>query len=205
MIYDRANDFPTEGLGKKMKFPGITRGLTQIEDLMVRISKHGDDSAFQALFNLMYPPLCQFCQKIVGVKEVAEELVSDVFYTVWKNRDRFEVRSPRSYLFTAVRNRALDYLRKGKATQLCDLREASHIAVDLPSGVDMLVEGELTRSLERGIATLPRQCKLIFELSREQGLKHREIASTLNISVKTVETQMGRALKRLHQSLPSIL
>ena len=129
--------------------------------------------------------------------------MSDVFYSIWKNRDRFDVRSPRSYLFVAVRNRGLDYRRKWKSTKLCDLTEASHVAGDLPSSVDLIVEGELTRSIERGIATLPKQCRLIFEMSRDHGLKHREIASTLNISVKTVETQMGRALKRLHHALPS--
>jgi RNA polymerase sigma-70 factor (family 1) len=140
----------------------------------------------------------------VRVREVAEELVSDVFYTIWKNRRRIQFTSPQSYLFTAVRNRGFDYLRKTRRTTWCDLDEACHIAADHPDSHDIMAECELSDSLQRSIAALPKKCRMIFEMSRAEGLKYREIALALNLSVKTVETQMGRALKRLHQSIPSV-
>jgi RNA polymerase sigma-70 factor (family 1) len=193
-----------EILGNTIQFPGIDLNSQRVEDLMERIIRSNDYSAFEMLFNTMYSPLCQFCLKFVRVREVAEELVSDVFYTIWKNRERIEVTSHRSYLFAAVRNRGFDYLRKAKRTSLCDLDEASHVAVDVPNSQEMMVESELNEFIRQQINSLPKQCRLIFQLSREQGLKYKEIATMLNISVKTVETQIGRALKHLHQSFPSI-
>ena len=185
-------------------FPGIDLKSAAVDVLMDRIIRHNDYLAFEALFKKMYSPLCQFCLKFVQVREVAEELVSDVFFTIWKNRSQIEVTSHRSYLFTAVRNRGFDYLRKIKRNSFCDLEEASHIAVNSPNSQELLAERELNNHIQSSVAALPKQCRLIFELSRDHGLKYKEIAAKLNISIKTVETQMGRALKQLHEALPSI-
>lgn len=170
---------------------------------MFRILREDDYAAFQILFKKMYAPLCQFCVKFVQVREVAEELVSDVFFTIWKNRHRIIVASPKAYLFTAVRNRGYDHLRKVKRSVWCDLEEANHVAAEAADSQEMMIHHELSGRIDRSIAGLPRQCRLIFEMSRDHGLKYREIATMLNISVKTVETQMGRALKHLRQSLPT--
>jgi len=195
------NSTPVSGNG--YNFPGIGNALpTDVESLMFRILREDDYPAFQLLFKKMYSPLCQFCLKFVQVREVAEELVSDVFFTIWKNRHRIIVASPKAYLFTAVRNRGYDYLRKVKRSVWCDLEEATNIASETADSQEMMIHHELSGQIDRSIAGLPRQCRLIFEMSRDHGLKYREIATMLNISVKTVETQMGRALKHLRQSLP---
>jgi RNA polymerase sigma-70 factor (ECF subfamily) len=206
-----ASNYSSESFGNSHEFPGIINGQrvltgdhTDIEELMYKILREGDYAAFQQLFKKMYGPLCQFCVKFVHVKEVAEELVSDVFYNIWKNRQRIIVTSPKAYLFTAVRNRGFDHLRKVKKSVWCDLEEATHIPADSTDSQDILVHYELNKSLEQSIASLPKQCRLIFELSRDHGMKYKEIASMLNISIKTVETQMGRALKHLRQSLPAM-
>ena len=191
-------------LGNNDEFPGIDMKNRSAEVLLERVLRHNDYGAFEALFNTMYPPLCQFCLKFVHVREIAEELVSDVFLTVWKNRHRIEVTSHRSYLFTAVRNRGFDYLRKARRTTWCDLEEAKHIHGNHPDSHDLIAGSELNDSIQQSVAALPKQCRLIFEMSREEGLKYKEIASALNISVKTVETQMGRALRHLHQSIPFV-
>jgi RNA polymerase sigma-70 factor (family 1) len=188
------------GLGKSKQFPGIT-GRNSVDFLMERILNHDDYDSFEKLFQQMYTPLCQYCLRFVHVREVSEELVSDVFYTIWKNRARIEVTSPRSYLFTAVRNRGLDYLRKAKRSTCCNLDQANQIAAEALNSQELMIHRELDIAVSRSIASLPKQCRLIFELSRDHGLKYREIALKLRISVKTVETQMGRALKHLRQSL----
>jgi RNA polymerase sigma-70 factor (ECF subfamily) len=181
--------------------PGILAQGTEVDVLMMKVLDQDDYQAFHQLFVKMYNPLCSFCVKYVHAREVAEELVSDVFYTIWKNRSRIFVTSPRSYLFTAVRNRGFDHLRKTKKVTLCNLEDATHVASQYSDSQETMVEIELSKTIEYSISRLPKQCRLIFELSREHGLKYREIASQLKISIKTVETQMGRALKHLREAL----
>lgn len=190
--------------GKLVPFPGKSRNGRTVESLMRGVIEHSDDCAFKELFDRMYSPLCQFCLRFVQIREVAEELVSDVFCTLWYKRNCMTVASHRAYLFNAVRNRCIDHIRRAKRTVWYDLEAASHLAVDQPDGNQVLAGLELDRTIRESVAALPRQCRVIFELSREEGLKYREIAAHLNISVKTVETQMGRALKHLHEKLNAI-
>lgn len=185
------------------EFPGIAQGnQSEIDALIMKVVNESDYMAFQLLFKKMYAPLCQFCIRFVKSPEVAEELVSDVFYSIWKNRSRLSISSPKAYLFTSVRNKGFDYLRKIKKMVHCDLDDATHLPANGANSQEILVLHELTTSLEQSIARLPKQCRLIYELSRDQGMKYKEIAATLQVSVKTVETQMGRALKHLRSSLP---
>lgn len=186
------------------EFPGRKPKDDLIDSLFHRVISENDYHAFELLFTRMYSPLCQFCLKFVLVKEVAEELVSDVFFSIWKNRHVLLVTTPRPYLFTSVRNRSFDYLRKTKRSVMCDLENASDVPTTLADSQDRLVEMELSRHIDHSISDLPKQCKLIFELSRDQGMRYKEIAAALNISVKTVETQMGRALKHLRKTLPAV-
>ncbi len=194
----------TIAFGNGTEFPGIPRkNDTEVEVLIMRVIEQDDYVAFQVLFKRMFSPLCQFCIKFVKSREVAEEVVSDVFYSIWKNRNRLMVSSPKAYLYTSVRNKGLDHLRKIKKMVHCDLDSATHLIADSADGQEMLVLSELASVLDKSIAKLPKQCRRIYEMSRDEGLKYREIASILQVSVKTVETQMGRALKHLRGSLPS--
>jgi len=186
------------------EFPGIVRrNDNEVEVLIMKVIEQDDYVAFQILFKRMFSPLCQFCIKFVKSREVAEEVVSDVFYSIWKNRNRLMVSSPKAYLYTSVRNKGLDHLRKIKKMVHCDLDSATHLIADTADGQEILVLNELSVVMDKSIAKLPKQCKRIYEMSRDEGLKYREIASILQVSVKTVETQMGRALKHLRSSLPS--
>lgn len=198
-----SNYVTLNSLEPSSKFPGIVRhDELDIDALIMRVIEHDDYMAFELLFKKMYTPLCQFCIKFVKSPEVAEELVSDVFYSIWKNRNRLIVASPKAYLFTSVRNKGFDHLRKVKKMVHCNLENATHLEAEGANSQEMLVFDELTVRLEQSVSKLPRQCKLIYELSRDQGLKYKEIAVILQVSVKTVETQMGRALKHLRNSLP---
>ena len=198
-----ANFYSSISSPQSKQFPGIRpRHEVDIEALIMRVIEHDDYYAFESLFKKMYNPLCQFCIKFVKSPEVSEELVSDVFYSIWKNRNRLIISSPKAYLFTSVRNKAFDHLRKVKKQIHCDIENATNIPSDTANSQEILVLRELTVSMEKSIARLPKQCRLIYELSRDQGLKYKEIASILQVSVKTVETQMGRALKHLRNSMP---
>lgn len=200
------NDFSSENRpGSGTEFPGIARrNDSEVEVLIMKVIEQDDYVAYQVLFKRMFSPLCQFCIKFVKSREVAEEVVSDVFYSIWKNRNRLMVSSPKAYLYTSVRNKGLDHLRKIKKMVHCDLENATHLVADSANGQEILVMNELTQVMDQSIARLPKQCRRIYEMSREEGLKYREIASILQVSVKTVETQMGRALKHLRNSLPSM-
>jgi len=191
----------TDSSGVGQQFPGNLRNC-DADTLIMRVIEHDDYVAFQSLFEKMYGPLCQFCIKFVRSHEVAEELVSDVFYSIWKNRKRLIVSSPKAYLFASVRNKGFDHLRKVKKMVHCDLDKATHLPADVANSQDLLVMQELNACAEKSIAKLPKQCRLVYELSRDQGLKYKEIAVILRVSVKTVETQMGRALKHLRSSIP---
>jgi RNA polymerase sigma-70 factor (family 1) len=173
-----------------------------VDHLFDRILHHDDYNAFEKLFNRHYSPLRNFCKKLVHIEEVAEELVSEVFFKIWNNRKRIVISSSaKSYMYAAVRNMAFDHLRKEKKSIWVDIEEASSITCDTYDPQQHSDFEELRVSVERAVQKLPKQCRLVFQLSRDHGLKYSEIADTLKLSVKTVETQMGRALKSLRHSL----
>ncbi len=112
------------------------------------------------------------------------------------------IKMDKKYLVSQTYNKAFDHLRQVKKRIHCDLENATNLPTNSADSQDLLVLRELTTCMEQSIARLPKQCKLIYELSRDQGLKYKEIATILQVSVKTVETQMGRALKHLRNSMP---
>jgi RNA polymerase sigma-70 factor (ECF subfamily) len=173
-------------------------------DLIARIAR-GDRGAFEALFREHYEALVRFAEGVLRSRDVAEDVVQDVMLNVWRQRETLQVdESARAYLFRSVRNRALNQLRNERVR-----RDAiPHLASDpRPSAaVDSeLVEEELASAIRDAVAALPPRCREVFELSRGEGLRYSEIAAVLGISIKTVETQMGRALKSLRERLAAFL
>ena len=173
-----------------------------IDLLLGRVLQHDDYEAFEKLFLFNYNPLRNFCKKLVHINEVAEELVSEVFLKIWSNRKRIIISSsPKSYLYTAVRNISFDHLRKEKRSLWTGLEEAASVTCDYFDPQRHSEFEELEVQVQKAIARLPKQCRIVFQLSRDHGMKYIEIAETLQLSVKTIETQMGRALKSLRLSL----
>ncbi len=173
-----------------------------IDHLFSRVLQHDDYVAFEKLFYVNYNPLRNFCKKLVQINEVAEELVSEVFFKIWSNRKRIVISSSaKSYLYTSVRNMSFDHLRKEKKSLWVNLEEAAAISCDHFDPQKHSEFEELQIHVDKAVASLPRQCRLVFQLSRDHGMKYHEIAETLQLSVKTIETQMGRALKSLRHSL----
>lgn len=165
------------------------------------------------LYNEQYKPLCYFAQRFVFDLDTAREIVQDVFVRIWEKRDSLPVEIPlKNYLFTSVRNKCLDYLKHLKIEsefekmRIKEVQESDTLSLNpVEDPLDGLVTEELENAIKGAIEDLPDKCREIFELSRYKGLKYREIAVALNISVKTVETQMSRALKSLREKLSNFL
>lgn len=161
----------------------------------------GERGAVEELFRDHYAALVGFADGYVRSTAVAEELVQDVFLNLWRGRDHMEGEGTlRAYLFQAVRNRALNHLRHARHVArhvAAAPREASAPAL----GDALVVEAELAVAARAAVDALPERCREVFLLSRGHNLSYAEIARALDISVKTVETQMGRALKAIRRAL----
>ena len=186
----------------RITYAKADEAVADIDGLLWRVLLHDDYGAFEKLFIFYYNPLRNFCKKLVHINEVAEELVSEVFFKIWSNRKRIVISSsPKSYLYAAVRNISFDHLRKEKRSLWANLEEAAAIPCDYFDAQRHSEFQELEGRIERAVSQLPKQCRLVFKLSRDQGMKYNEIAEKLQLSVKTIETQMGRAIKSLRLSL----
>ena len=173
--------------------------------LFRRVTAANDYPAFRQLFSLHYAPLCQYATRFVRCPQVAEEIVADVFFKLWRNRMQIEIyASFRPYCYRAVKNQALDYLKSQKRHEdaHCELTDAHHTLTGADESPEQrIIDNEFDARFNRAVAQLPRQGQLIYRLSREQGLKYRDIATQLGLSVRTVEAHMNRSLHVLRDSL----
>lgn len=169
-------------------------------DLLERL-RNGDTSAFDAIFRTWYGPLVGTAERMLRDRAVAEELVQDVMLELWRRRETLAPDgSAQAYLFQATRNRVLNHLRHLKIEQRSE-PEIRGDSSPTPHADAAVVEEELDVAVQRAVQSLPDRCREVFELSRVHGLKYAEIARTLGISVKTVEAQMGKALRILRERL----
>jgi RNA polymerase sigma-70 factor (ECF subfamily) len=169
-------------------------------ELLERI-RQGDEDAFDALFRANYAPLVGMAEGMLRSRAVAEEVVQDVMLELWRRRETLPIEeSLRAYLFRATRNRALNHLRHARVERRGE-PDAMGATVDAPRAPTALVEEEIETALRDAVADLPERCREVFELSRVHGLRYAEIAGALGISVKTVEAQMGKALRILRERL----
>jgi len=169
-------------------------------DLQERI-RAGDEGAFDSVFRAHYAQLVRMAQSVVREPALAEEIAQEVMLELWRRRESLQVEQTfRAYLIRSTRNRALNHIRHQRIVA----REAASAAADprtSPSAEEEVLGVELERAVRDAINGLPENCREVFQLSREQGLKYVEIAATLEISVKTVEKRMGQALAELRERL----
>ena len=161
-----------------------------------------DKTAFEQLFRSEFKNFCFLAIKYVKDYDVAKEMVQDSFISLWEKRATIDTdRQVLSYVASTVRNRCLNWLRDHKKfnSYLLDIEEISYDLTYMQS--DKLVESELRLEIEHAIDELPDKCREIFRLSRYENLKYHEIAIKLEISVKTVETQMSKALQHMRTRL----
>ncbi len=156
----------------------------------------------EKLFKAHYAALVSFAAGMVASTDAAEDLVQEVFLTVWRRRAEARLDAiPRAYLYKAVRHRALNALRHDRVAREA-VGQPEHSFV--PSVEDDLIRSELEAAVRAAISRLPDRARLMFTLNRYQGLTYAEIAEVTGVSVKTVETQMGRALRALRESLAGL-
>jgi RNA polymerase sigma-70 factor (ECF subfamily) len=174
--------------------------LTDEKELYQRL-KEGDERAFNDLFQKYYSSMCHFARQFLNDSEMAEETVQDMFVRIWEKRESLNIEtSVKHYLFRSVRNHCLNQIQHQKIRQQYAslVKETAHQDINPDQ---YYIEVDLLKRIEKSIDSLPAKRQEIFRLSREQGLKYKEIAEELNISIKTVEAQMGLALKHLREDL----
>lgn len=172
--------------------------------LAVRI-RRGDRDAFKELFHRHYDALCRYACGYVRSLEIAEDLVQEVFFDLWKRRRAWHPEhSPKAFLYGAVRNQTLKHRRRVRNRRQVRGREVLG-ELNAEGGPEQSFrDRELSGIARRAIGELPERRRHIFMLSRRHGLTYAEIAVALDISVKTVETQMGRALRHLRDRLSGV-
>ena len=161
----------------------------------------GNEKAFEVLFHKYYGHLCLFASSILNNDSSAEEIVQDFFVKLWEKRDQITIESSvKNYFFRSVKNLCLNFIQHNKTK----LRYAEKVISDAENNSlfnDGFSEIDLADKIEESIQALPEKRREIFRMSREEGLKYLEIAKKLNISIKTVESQMGHALRHLREKL----
>ncbi|MGO4822570.1 MULTISPECIES: RNA polymerase sigma-70 factor [unclassified Flavobacterium] len=169
--------------------------------------KEGENAAFETLYHLYFQKLFHFANSYIEDEEEAKEIVQNIYFKIWKKRAKLELDlNLHSYLFKMVKNACLDYFKHQKVRanykDFCDIerKNINQLAL-LDTASTLYIENELLEKINKSVDKLPEACKRIFIKSRFQGLKHKEIAEELNISTKTVENQLTKALKFLRMEL----
>lgn len=174
--------------------------MSNDRDLFQKIQQ-GDKKSFEILFKTYYASLCHFSRSYIKDQDDCEEVVQGFFLKIWEKREELDINSSvKNYLFSSIRNRCLNHIKHLKIKQ----EYQSEVLTNPENAIDtsnFFMEIDLIDKIDKCIAALPDRRREIFVLSREQGLKYREIADQLGISIKTVETQMGQALKDLREKL----
>ena len=177
-----------------------------LPQLHVEALKAGDETAFEMIFRTYYPALCNYAFTYVRDKDEAEEIVQSCFLNVWEKRGSIDIHtSLKSYLYAMVRNAGLNRLKHEKIRE----KHAAEVLVTSETSSESVSQkihaSELETRIMEAMEKLPTQCRLVFKLSRFEELKYAEIAEQLNISIKTVENQIGKALKIMREQLSDYL
>ena len=174
-----------------------------LQELQKKVST-GDECAFVKIYTIYSNRLIHFSRSMVHVHTIAEEVVEDVFINLWINRSKISaIENLPVYLYTAVKNRSLNKLSelsKHLITASFDSIDAQIQSLE-ENPADKLISSEMLRKADEAINQLPPKCKMIFKLVREDGLKYKEVAAILNISVNTIDAQMAIAVKKITTTL----
>lgn len=174
-----------------------------IESLCWKICQESDQQAFKELYLVYFDRLFKFAFSILHSTEFAEEAVNDVFLNIWNKRSTLRnISSLTNYLFISTRNTSFNYLSKFRKEKSVSLDEVLvQFDVDELTPETSLFKAELRSEIEKAINALPPKTKLVFRMAKVEGMKYKDIADILNISVNTIDNHIATALKKLGQTL----
>jgi len=165
-----------------------------------------EESSFEALFKANFKRLFAYAITILREDSHAEEIVQNVFYKIWEKKGKIDIQtSVTAYLYRSVYNDCINYLKHKKVKATYTMYKAWSQKDETDNATSKIQLSELQQKLDIALSELPEQCRTIFQMSRFEELKYQEIASKLDISVKTVENQMGKALRILRTKLADYL
>lgn len=174
----------------------------------IPVPRSNEEQAFELLFRKYYVRLCGFANKFLLNRQESEEIVQEVFLNIWKKRDQLKLTDEiRPYLFKSVQNLCFNFIEHQKVidSYYSVIEVVYKNQTEEFDTYQSVLYTEFQSTVDEAIQSLPEQCRKIFLMSREDGLKYAEIAERLGISVKTVETQMSRALSKLKSELKDYL
>ncbi|GJG29999.1 DNA-directed RNA polymerase sigma-70 factor [Hallella multisaccharivorax DSM 17128] len=174
--------------------------------------RRGDKRAFEDLYRKYYPVLCELSKAITHSHETAEEIVDDLFFSIWDHRETFSPVSLDSYLFQSIRNNSKkacmsqSFRKKDRTSSIEELYiQIDNYLTDDAHPLGWLLEKEMEKAYNHALDSLSPECRRVFELSRVQGMTYKEIAEKLGISVNTVKYHMKQAIKILTEKLSPVL
>ena len=189
------------------KTMGIREGLSrEIESNFIEKLKQGDTAAFSALFLAYYQDLVHFACRLTSNKDVAEEIVQEAFVKLWEGREMLVVHvSLKSYMLKSVQNRCIDWHRHNKIRQNVNTAIKEESVLIYYDTDNYVLKSELEAKLDAALSMLPQEVEEAYRMNRFEGLKYHEIAEKLNVSVRTIEVRVGRALHLLREYLKDYL
>lgn len=181
----------------------------EVNVLLWNIAHHDDERSFRLLFESYYPALCIYAKRFIDERATREDLVQDVFFSLWENRKSLSVEtSARSYLVVAVRNRCLNFLRHNRV-ESCDFSRLESLPPYAENHDDLYTLAELRELLAKALSKLPEDYRRVFESNRFEEKSYGEIADAMHLSVRTVERYKNKAVeilkKELKDYLPSVI
>jgi len=171
------------------------------QEIVGRIRK-GDVNQFESLFRSSYASLVRYAKTLIKDQYTAEEIVQDLFFRLWKDKEKIKIESSlNGYLFRSIHNKCLHYIDHSRVVERHAEEISSRPSENQETPSDILNYKELQAKIATILERLPERCSTIFCMSRFEGLKYSEIAEKLSVSIKTVESNMGRALKEFRKAL----
>ena len=176
-----------------------------IPEIQKRIALYEDMKAYKELYYMLFDQLHRFSYSFVKSNEAAEEIVSDVFIKIWEIRARLtDIENLKVYIYTITKNFSINYIHRNYKNIPLSIDEIDiEPQVNVGNPEELYISTEILDRVREGIRQLPPQCRLIFQLVKEDGLKHKEVASILHISPLTVRNQLAIAVRKISATFPS--
>ena len=180
---------------------------TELHALMHDIAIYNSESSYKKMFTALFSTLFSFSYNMLKCREQAEEVASDVMFTLWqKRKELIEVENIKVYALVVTRNLSLNAVKKNATLRVVSLNDLNIAGTrQALNPEEMLIISQNKSKLQLSINALPARCKLVFKLIKEEGLSYKEVGEILNISSKTVDAHLVAAMKKLSEALRTSL